>query len=121
MNWISLWKGPNMTAASSRWFTTRSGTWNLLATLLKRRSGPDVRCTRREGLLPNFTLLRNALAQARWKGPPVDQETWRPVLMQCLASLNWPAVVPDVEPFLEDPRDRQLLDRKHLLAELQRQ
>jgi hypothetical protein len=37
-----------------------------------------------------------------------------------VASLDWPAVERDVEPFLEDPRDRQLLDRNLLLNELQR-
>jgi len=37
-----------------------------------------------------------------------------------VASLDWPAVIRDVEPFLEDPRDRRLLDREALLSELRR-
>lgn len=76
--------------------------------------------TRPERPSPNFDLLRNALAQTRWEGPEVEPGTWREVLVQQVASLDWGAVVADVEPFLEDPRDGVLLDRKLLLAELAR-
>jgi predicted nucleotidyltransferase component of viral defense system len=69
---------------------------------------------------PNLTLLGNALAQTRWKGPEVSSRTWRKILRRRLASLDWPAVVRDVEPFLEDPGDLRLLNRKLLLAELRR-
>ena len=69
---------------------------------------------------PNFDLLRNALAQTGWKGPAVEPGTWRRVLVHRVESLDWQAAVEDVEPFLEDPRDRQLLDRELLLAELRR-
>jgi len=76
--------------------------------------------TRPDRPSPNFVLLRNALAQTGWKGPEVGPETWRGILLDRVASLDWPAVVSDVEPFLEDPRDRRLLDREMLLAELGR-
>jgi hypothetical protein len=35
-----------------------------------------------------------------------------------VASLDWAAVIRDVEPFLEYPADRQFLDRERLLLEL---
>jgi len=77
--------------------------------------------TRPDRPSPNFELLRNALAQTGWKGPEVgphhlEQDSSRAIDFVW----DWPAVVRDVEPFLEDPRDRQLLDREMLLSELRR-
>ncbi len=69
---------------------------------------------------PNFTLLRNARAQSRGTGADVGLATWRRVLRRRLEEIDWPAAIRDVEPFLEDPRDRQLVDREGLLAELRR-
>ena len=63
---------------------------------------------------------QNALVQTGWKGPRVEGKTWRKVLLNGIASLDWRAVIRDVEPFLEDPRDRQLLERDMLLSELKR-
>ena len=76
--------------------------------------------TRPDRPVPNFDLLRNALDQTGWKGPEVVPGTWRGILLERVRSLDWPAVLRDVEPFLEDPRDRVLLDRAPLLAELGR-
>jgi predicted nucleotidyltransferase component of viral defense system len=76
--------------------------------------------TRPDHPSPNFELLANALAQTEWKGPRVGPETWRDVLLDRVSSLGWSAVIADVEPFLEDPGDRQLLDREALLSELTR-
>lgn len=76
--------------------------------------------TRPERPSPNFNLLANALAQTGWEGPAVEPGTWRQVLIDRVASLDWQAAVQDVEPFLEDPRDLMLLDRELLLAELRR-
>ncbi len=67
---------------------------------------------------PNVELLRNALNQTKWSGPEVNAENWRRILRDRVSSLKWDAVVRDVEPFLEDPRDRLALDRRLLLAEL---
>jgi predicted nucleotidyltransferase component of viral defense system len=69
---------------------------------------------------PNLELLRNALQQTKWSGPEVDADNWRRILCDHVSLLKWDAVVRDVEPFLEDPRDRQALDRQLLLAELAR-
>jgi len=76
--------------------------------------------TRPDRPSPNFDLLQNALAQTGWRGPRVEPGTWRSILLERVTSLDWPAVLRDVEPFLEDPRDRQLLDRDLLLSELRR-
>lgn len=69
---------------------------------------------------PNLELLRNALAQTGWKGPEIEARSWRSVLAERVSSLDWGGAVRDVEPFLEDARDRALLDRELLLGELGR-
>lgn len=69
---------------------------------------------------PNMELLRNALAQTGWDGPPPSEESWTGILAARLSSLDWGAAVRDVEPFLEDSRDLRLLDRDLVLAELAR-
>lgn len=76
--------------------------------------------TRPDRPSPNFELLRNALAQTEWTGPEIEPETWRRILLDRVNSLDWPAVIADVEPFLEARGDRQLLDRESLLLELRR-
>lgn len=76
--------------------------------------------TRPDSPSPNFELLGNALAQTKWKGPVLEPATWRRVLLERVTALDWTAVISDVEPFLEDRGDRQLLDRKTLLLELER-
>jgi len=76
--------------------------------------------TRSDQPTPNFLLLSNALGQTGWEGPAVGPGTWRGVLLDRVASMDWPAVLRDVEPFLEDPRDRRLLDRDLLQSELRR-
>jgi hypothetical protein len=70
--------------------------------------------------LPNMEMLRNALAQTGWEGPPASEESWTCILTDRLSSLDWAGIVRDVEPFLEDSRDLRLLDRDLLLAELAR-
>ena len=77
--------------------------------------------TRPDRPMPNLDLLGNALAQTGWKGTMPEAKNWRRILLERISSLDWPAVVRDVEPFLEDPRDLALLDRGNLLAELERE
>ena len=77
--------------------------------------------TRPDRPSPNLDLLRNALAQTKWKGAMPETKTWRTILLDRVASLDWPVIVRDVEPFLEDPLDRALLERETLLAELRRE
>jgi len=76
--------------------------------------------TRPERPSPNFVLLQNALDQTGWRGQKVGAKNWRAVVRHRVESLDWPSVVADVDPFLEDARDRRLLDRDLLLSELGR-
>lgn len=76
--------------------------------------------TRPDHPSPNLDLLRNALAQTGWRGSIVDETSWRKVVRDRVESLSWPSVVADIDPFLEDPGDRVLLDREMLLHELGR-
>ena len=76
--------------------------------------------TRPDRPFPNFELLRSALAQTGWKGPSIDPGNWRRVLLERVTNLDWSVVIRDVEPFLEDRSDRQLLDRRTVLGELSR-
>jgi predicted nucleotidyltransferase component of viral defense system len=77
--------------------------------------------TRPDRPMPNLELLRNALAQTGWGGTMPEANNWRRILLERITSLDWPAVIRDVEPFLEDSRDLALLDRGTLLAELKRE
>jgi hypothetical protein len=50
----------------------------------------------------------------------VGPESWRDILGSRVAGLDWTAITRDVEPFLEEPGDRRLLDRDLLISELGR-
>ena len=50
----------------------------------------------------------------------VEERNWKGIVRDRVAALDWASVVADVDPFLEDPGDRRLLDRDLLLAELGR-
>jgi predicted nucleotidyltransferase component of viral defense system len=76
--------------------------------------------TRADRPSPNLMLLRNALEQTGWPGPTIGEKNWRGIIRDRVAALDWPSVVADVDPLLEEPGDRRLLDRDVLLAELGR-
>lgn len=64
--------------------------------------------TRMEPTMPNFELLNNALRQMHWKGE-MDEGSWKSVIWKKVKGLNWSEVVRDVNPFLENPREAELL------------
>jgi hypothetical protein len=64
---------------------------------------------------PNLELLNNALDQTGWKGPTVDAASWRSVVQDRVASLDWSAAARDVEPFLEPGPAVALFGRENLL------
>jgi hypothetical protein len=64
---------------------------------------------------PNITFLNNALKQTIWTGPELDQDNWVVVLAQKLNSINWKRAVEDVRPFLERPKDINLLTKENVL------
>jgi len=65
-------------------------------------------------------LLNAALAQTRWKGPAMTPTNWRRELRHKLAQLDWEKARGDVRPFLEQPRDLELVSIE-TLAKLLRQ
>lgn len=65
---------------------------------------------------PNLDLLSAALAQTGWTGPVPTAVTWRSVLAEKLASVNWRAAQADVAPFLEREADRDLVRRDNVMA-----
>jgi hypothetical protein len=64
---------------------------------------------------PNLVLLNNALEQTGWQGPALDADSWRAVVHDRVASLDWTAVERDVEPFLEPGPAVALFRRENLL------
>jgi hypothetical protein len=58
---------------------------------------------------PNLALLNAALAQTRWKGPVMTPANWRRELRRKLAQLDWEKARADVRPFLERPRELELV------------
>ncbi len=68
---------------------------------------------------PNLVLLNNALAQTDWDGPELTEKTWRTVVMERLARVDWMQAAADAAPFLEREQDRSLVSRdvlRQLLA-----
>jgi len=68
---------------------------------------------------PNLTLLNSALSQTGWTGPELLAGNWRGVLADKLESIDWNAARADVLPFLERPREVDLIHPEHLLRLLQ--
>ncbi|MBA7487203.1 hypothetical protein ES707_22765 [subsurface metagenome] len=69
---------------------------------------------------PNLVLLNNALRQTDWKGPPLENRTWRSIVEQRLSELDWTTAVNDVRPFLERPSEASLLTMENLQQLLHR-
>jgi predicted nucleotidyltransferase component of viral defense system len=67
---------------------------------------------------PNIELLRNALTQTGWEGPPVDAASWRSVVADRIAGVDWSAALADVRPFLES--EGPLPVRREVLLDLLR-
>lgn len=69
---------------------------------------------------PNLPYLNNALKQTGYQGIPVTTENWRTLLIHRAGSLDWDAVIEDVEPFLEQASDIDLLQQEVVLDILRR-
>ncbi len=65
---------------------------------------------------PNMSFLGAALAQTGWTGPVPTGATWRSVLAERLASINWRAAQADVSPFLEREADQNLVTRENTMG-----
>lgn len=58
---------------------------------------------------PNLDMLNNALAQAGWMGEVVTTDNWRQIVWDKLSGLDWTRIMADVQPFLMNPAESQLL------------
>lgn len=67
---------------------------------------------------PNMQLLQNALDQTQGVGRYAAQD-WRALILRRLESFDMKAIQDDVCPFLENPRDAELLTRENLATLLQ--
>lgn len=65
---------------------------------------------------PNFPLLNNALRQTGWEGSLLEEETWKPLIRDHVATLDWRAAEQDVAPFLEPGPHVELFGRESTLA-----
>ena len=72
---------------------------------------------RRPPVEPSVELLQNALDQTRGRRR-LDASRWRDLVRDRLAKLDMARVMRDVEPFLERPRDRQLLASKETIRSM---
>jgi predicted nucleotidyltransferase component of viral defense system len=66
---------------------------------------------------PNLTLLDNALRQ---NGREIAVEGWQARVMERVETVDWRRIVGDVEPFLEDPQEIELLNLANLSRLLRR-
>lgn len=64
---------------------------------------------------PNLPLLRNALRQTGYQAAMPDEKNWKEVIRAKMEIIDWGAAVRDVRPFLEDPREAELLTKKNLV------
>ena len=58
---------------------------------------------------PNLILLNNALVQTGWSGATITDSNWRSTLEERLQGTKFEALRQDVLPFLEDPKEIDLL------------
>jgi hypothetical protein len=64
---------------------------------------------------PNLIMLNNALAQTGWKGAPLTAKSWRGVVRERVAALDWARIAEDVRPLIESPEELQAFQRDVIL------
>ncbi len=65
--------------------------------------------TGQEHLEPNFVQLNNALSQSDWKGPPLNSNNWKALLIERVNNTDFKKVSEDVDPFLEKKEEGSML------------
>jgi predicted nucleotidyltransferase component of viral defense system len=68
-----------------------------------------------KNLVPNVKFLANALRQTGWKGEYPEEENWKDFLYEVVKETDWKIVKKDVENFLENPGDLDVLNKENLL------
>jgi len=74
--------------------------------------------SRSDSVIPNLTLLRNALVQTNWDGLAVTGETWKAAIELRLREMDFAKIAADVLPFLESRSEQALLTLPVLLGAL---
>lgn len=64
---------------------------------------------------PNLGLLNNALRQTGWSGTELSDEGWRTPVLDRVQNADWSRIVADVQPFLEDSSEIDLVTRENLV------
>ena len=72
--------------------------------------------SRWKDLVPNLTLLENALLQTGWKGEIPSKDNWRDFLYKVVKDVDWQKIKQDVEGFLENPGDLGIFTRENVLS-----
>ena len=67
-------------------------------------------------LVPNFTLLANALKQTKWQGELPAKDNWRDLIYYTVNKTNWGSVRKDVENFLEHQADLAVFTKENVLG-----
>jgi hypothetical protein len=68
---------------------------------------------------PNLALLNSALDKTGWKGPELVAASWRKLVLEKLESVDWAEARSDVLPFLERPREVDLIRPENFVRLLQ--
>ena len=71
--------------------------------------------SQRPPVVPNLPLLQNALDQTQGAGRH-DARSWGTLVRERLGRIDTNAIAEDVQPFLERPKDAELLTRENLLG-----
>ncbi len=66
-------------------------------------------------IIPNITLLHNALKQAGWKKDMPTERNWRSLLSAVVHNTDWKKVTQDVGNFLERPSDMNIFIKENVL------
>ena len=64
---------------------------------------------------PNIKMLNNALAQTDWAGPTITVANWHIITLTRIESLSWDQLISDVQPFLQDQQEIELLTKDNLI------
>jgi len=60
-------------------------------------------------------MLNNALTQTDWTGPTFTVANWRSTILTQIESFSWDQLISDVQPFLQDQQEIELLTRDNLI------
>jgi len=68
-----------------------------------------------KGMLPNFRLLNNAIAQKQDGFTRLNEDNWLEIMHEKIQSLKWKEVENDISPFLESRDDLMTFTQENLL------